>query len=177
METWTPNPDLLRPSPVLCLLPSLSLGFYREFSCPVFFTPSSHFLSWTTAYSLPSLGAGEPLCPVGKRAKGTPGVQGMKCRKAQSKDDILSANGQSLPCKKDFHASPCPSLRRLDISKPARNVSQKTKEEREAFVKVSLPLSQLTPDLKASPLHLNMCTLEEEGNKANCRVGSTLSSC
>lgn len=70
----------------------------------------------------------------------------------------------SLPTVSSFHARDFLSLRRLEISKPASNVSQNAKEEREEFVKVSLPLSQLTPDLKASPLHLNMCALEEEGD-------------
>lgn len=83
----------------------------------------------------------------------------MKCPKAQSKDDILSANGQSLPCKR------LPVSAETGDKQTTKNVSQKTKAKREEFVQVSLPRSQLTPDLNASPLHLNMCTLEEEGDE------------
>lgn len=97
MQIWSPNPGLMRPSPVLCPQPWSSLRVFWggwDSLALVFLThsPPLPFPSKATAHLLSSLCACESLYPSRKRAKGRPGAQGMKFQRVQSKDHVVAAN-------------------------------------------------------------------------------------
>ena len=133
-----PNPGLMRPSLVLFLLSSLPLGFYREFSCPGYFTPS--FLpSLPRPLPTPCLHSVPVNLSILQGRGPRLGVQGMKCQRAQSKDDTLSVT-ISL-----FHARDVQSLLGVEIGKPTSNASKETKEERETTYQSALDPKHTKP--------------------------------